>query len=89
MTNEKWWAEEPYMTRGLYKDYYHFEKIVAEATRRGEVKALEEAMTSIKSSHMNVCGNPQLVQDVNASVKLFKLALVRRIDAKLTSLNKV
>jgi hypothetical protein len=50
MTNEKWWAEEPYMTRGPYSDYYHFDKIVAEAERRGEVKAWLEIVEKVEEA---------------------------------------
>lgn len=53
MTNEnevEWWKEEPYMTRGPYSDFYHFEKIVAESMRRGEVKAWREAKEALKAA---------------------------------------
>lgn len=83
MTNEKeleWYEQEPYMTRGPYKDYYHFDKIVAEATRLGEMKAWEEIKA--KRDSMDTEGSQSFVDSYRMSWR----HLGNAIDAKLTSL---
>ncbi len=83
MTNEKeleWYEQEPYMTRGPYSDYYHFDKIVAEAMTMGEVKAWEGARRMIEDEPM-----PEVAFD-REGLSLFCLILDKKIEAKLISL---
>lgn len=82
MTNEKWWQEKPYMTRGPYSDYYHFEKIVAEAMRLGEVKAWEEAKKLVTASTPN-----HLARDYRETDAM-RDAINGLINTKLTELKK-
>lgn len=81
MTNEnevEWWKEEPYMTRGPYSDFYHFEKIVAEAMRLGEVKAWSEAKGMLEAEQRRIDSFHRNGYVFNVSIEI--------IDAKLTSL---
>lgn len=79
MTNEEWWANASYLKNGSYD----FDKIVAEATRRGEVKAWEEARVIVEQQRLLACypGIPQL-----KSGGIAYMRTLEEIDAKLTSL---
>jgi len=86
MTNEKWWQEKPYMTRGPYSDYYHFEKIVAEAMRLGEVKAWSAASLMLKDVKQKFrCAACDGASNLSHTHTCSAFA---EIEAKLTELKK-
>lgn len=97
MTNEKWWDGEEYAKLYAGQEFclvHDMDKIVAEATRMGEVKALTalaqkiSAMTmkdpgglSENASHEDYFDNGHTV-----GVNMACMYVIREIDAKLTSL---
>jgi hypothetical protein len=89
MTNEKeleWYEQEPYMTRGPYKDYYHFDKIVAEAMRLGEVKAWSAASLMLKDVKQKFrCAACDGASNLSHTHTCSAFA---EIEAKLTELKK-
>jgi hypothetical protein len=85
MTNEKeleWYEQEPYMTCGPYSDYYHFDKIVAEAERRGESRAWESVRENFG---MALLVNSLKQDGAKGLGEMFN----KFIGEKLTSLKKV
>ena len=91
MTNEKWWWSV-YMSRNWNgKDdeeatiaYDTLDKIVAEAMRRGEVKAWEEASTMLKDVKQRFrCAACDGASNLSHTLTCSAFA---EIDAKLTSL---
>lgn len=93
MTNEKeWWLEEPFCetyrvpqfdtgNRVTLNKTFHLEKIVTEATRKGEVKAWEEAKGMIEAEQRRIDSFHRNGYIFNVSIEI--------INARLTSLKKV
>lgn len=87
MTNEKEWWEEGGMSNGPMEETFGWsqvEKIVAEAMRRGEVKAWEEASTMLKDVKQRFrCAACDGASNLSHTLTCSAFA---EIDAKLTSL---
>ena len=87
MTNEKWWANASYLKNGSYD----FDKIVAEAMRRGEVKAWEEARELVielreYAESRNLKGMGQQGMIINEAEDSGYEDVLYSLDEKLTSL---
>ena len=80
MTNEKWWANASYLKNGSYD----FDKIVAEAMRRGEVKAWSDATITLRGIKQKFrCAACDGASNLSHTLTCSAFA---EIDAKLTSL---